>query len=46
MADRTLIGYADPDGLPKPTPPNYEGPSWREVVISGDTRWDVQLVRR
>lgn len=39
-------GYADPTGLPVPTPPNPTGPGWREVVIDGDTRFDMQLVRR
>ena len=38
-------GYADPEGLPTPTYP-YPGPGWREVVVNGDTRLDVQLVRR
>jgi hypothetical protein len=39
-------GYADPEGFPKPTPPNPSDPGWREVVVDGDTRFDVQLVRR
>ena len=39
-------GYADPAGLPTPTPPNPSGPGWREVVINGDTRFDAELVRR
>jgi hypothetical protein len=39
-------GYQDPAGLPKPTPPNPSGPGWREVVISSDTRFDLELVRR
>jgi hypothetical protein len=46
---RVLIrkdGYHDPDGLPKTTPPNPSLPGWREVVIDGDTRFDVQLVRQ
>jgi hypothetical protein len=38
--------YQDPVGLPKPTPPNPSGPGWREVVIHGDTRFDMELVRR
>ena len=42
----TKDGYKDPDGLPKPTPPNPSGPGWREVVIDGDTRFDAELVRR
>ena len=39
-------GYGDPPGLPTPTPPNPSGSGWREVVVNGDTRFDVQLVRR
>ena len=39
-------GYQDPPGLPKPTPPNPSYPGWREVLINGDTRFDMELVRR
>ena len=39
-------GYRDPEGLPRPTPPNPSHASWREVVIIGDTRFDVELVRQ
>ena len=39
-------GFGDPEGLAKPTPPNLSGPGYREVVVDGDTRFDVQLVRR
>lgn len=39
-------GYQDPAGFPKTTPPNPSGPGWREVVIHGDTRFDMELVRR
>jgi hypothetical protein len=39
-------GYQDPIGIPKTTPPNPSGPGWREVVINGDTRFDIELVRR
>ena len=39
-------GYVDPAGLPTPTPPNPSGAGWREVVINGNTEFDVQLVRR
>ena len=39
-------GYTDPAGIPTPTPPNPSLPGWREVVIDGDTRFDVRLVRR
>ena len=34
--------YEDPPGLP----PNRHGPGWREVLIDGDTRFDIELVRR
>jgi len=34
-------GYIDPVGLPKLT-----NPGWREVVVNGDTQFDMQLVRR
>jgi hypothetical protein len=39
-------GYVDPAGLPTPTPPNPSGAGWREVVINGNTEFNVQLVRR
>ena len=39
-------GYTDPPGRPSPTPPNPTGAGWREVVIDGDTRFDIELVRR
>lgn len=39
-------GYTDPAGLPVPTPGNPSGPGWREVVVTGDTRFDMELVRR
>lgn len=39
-------GYQDPPGLQTPTPPNPSGPGWREVVVNGDTRFDIELVRR
>ena len=39
-------GFLDPVGLQRPTPPNPLGPGWREVPIDGDTRFDVELVRR
>jgi hypothetical protein len=39
-------GYEDPSGLPKTTPPNPSGAGWREVVINGDTRFDMELFRR
>jgi hypothetical protein len=40
-------GYADPEGLPRPTPPNLTTPGWREVLVNGsDTQFDIELVRR
>jgi hypothetical protein len=39
-------GYGDPPGLPKNTPPNPSLPGWREVVINGDTRFEIEMVRR
>ena len=37
----TEDGFADPPGLSHPW-----GPGWREVQIDGDTRFDIELVRR
>jgi hypothetical protein len=34
--------YEDPPGLPR----MRLGPGWREVLIDGDTRFDIELVRR
>ena len=34
--------YEDPPGLPLTS----RGPGWREVLIDGDTRFDIELVRR
>lgn len=34
--------YEDPPGLPA----MGHGPGWREVLIDGDTRFDIELVRR
>ena len=39
-------GFADPAGVPRPTPPNPSGAGWREVMVSGNTRFDVELVRQ
>lgn len=42
-------GYQDPPGLPPLRGPLFHVPSgsgWREVLIDGDTRFDIQLVRR
>jgi len=41
--------YQDPPGLPALRGPLFHipsGPGWREVLIDGDTRFDIQLVRR
>lgn len=35
-------GYQDPPGVPL----MFNGTGWREVLIGGDTRFDIQLVRR
>ena len=43
------IGYQDPSGLPPLRGPLFHiptGPGWREVLIDGDTRFDIQLVRQ
>src|SRR5687767_7295179 len=34
--------YEDPPGLP----PSWRGPGYREVLVDGDTRFDIELVRR
>jgi hypothetical protein len=34
--------YEDPPGLPA----SRNGPGWRDVLIDGDTRFDIELVRR
>lgn len=42
-------GYQDPPGLPPLRGPLFHAPSgagWREVLIDGDTRFDIELVRR
>jgi hypothetical protein len=39
-------GYVDPPGLPAVTPPNPIGAGWREVMVSGHTRFDMELVKR
>lgn len=40
-------GYQDPAGLPAPHGPfTPSEPGWREVTIDGDTRFDIELVRR
>ena len=48
-ADHTIInatkdGYTDPPGQPEL--PSYRGLGWRVVAVHGDTRFDVELVRR
>jgi hypothetical protein len=34
--------YQDPPGMP----PQRQGPGWRDVLIDGDTQFDIELVRR
>jgi hypothetical protein len=36
-------GYTDPAGV---QPPNLSGPGWRSVIVSGDTQFDLELVKR
>ena len=41
--------YQDPPGLPPLRGPLFHiptGPGWREVLIEGDTRFDIELIRR
>jgi hypothetical protein len=47
--------YTDANGLPTrllvrqdgfADPPGLSNPGWREVRIDGDTRFDIELVRR
>jgi hypothetical protein len=37
-----MANYRDPPG----TPIARRGPGWREVMVSGDTQFDITLVRR
>ena len=37
-------GYIDPVGLP--ARPYQQGPGWRDVIVNGDTRFDIELARR
>jgi hypothetical protein len=39
-------GYDDPPGRPANTPPNPNGLGWREVTVHGNTRFDIELVRK
>jgi hypothetical protein len=39
-------GYEDPPGQPPSRFSSYAGPGYRDVMINGDTRIDIQLVRR
>lgn len=39
-------GYGDPPGLPAVTPPNPGGSGWREVMVVGHTRFDMELVKQ
>jgi hypothetical protein len=38
-------GYVDPPELPAITPPNPAGSGWREVMVNGHTRFDMELVK-
>jgi hypothetical protein len=37
-------GYQDPPGTTYPSP--YGGLGWREVIVNGDTRFNIQLARK
>lgn len=39
-------GYVDPPGRQAVTPPNPAGSGWREVMVIGHTRFDMELVKR
>ena len=39
-------GFADPPGVPGSLPPNPSGAGWREVMVNGDTRLDIELARQ
>jgi len=39
-------GFGDPPGLPTSGLPHRFGLGWREVTIDGNTRFDIELVRR
>jgi hypothetical protein len=39
-------GYSDPDGLPHLTMTVRNTAGWRELRVAGDTRFDIELVRR
>jgi hypothetical protein len=39
-------GYVDPPALPAVTPPNPAGSGWREVMVRGNTRFDMELVKQ
>ena len=41
----TKDGYQDPAGLPAPTWPSTIA-GWREVTVDGDTRFNIELIRR
>jgi hypothetical protein len=38
-------GYTDPVGVVM-TPPNQQALGWRDVIVTGDTQFDIELVRR
>jgi hypothetical protein len=39
-------GYQDPQGPPPRSTTLPSGPGWREVRITGDTRFDIELARQ
>jgi hypothetical protein len=43
---RIIVGSYNPDFEDPPGLPASQGPGWRNVLIDGDTRFDIELVRR
>ena len=41
-----IVGSYNPDFKDPPGLPATQGPGWRNVLINGDTRFDIELVRR
>jgi hypothetical protein len=41
-----IVGFYNPDFEDPPGLPARQGPGWRNVLINGDSRLDIELVRR
>jgi len=41
-----IVGSYNPDFKDPPGLPATQGPGWRNALINGDTRFDIELVRR